>query len=85
MESSLSNSEVELAEKVANLTVELQVAKESIQDLQSRLERRESELRTNKEKQERSFRRKTRQRKASGLLNTSFKVKSNIKEGKFLF
>ena len=77
-----SSSEAELTEKVSNLLIELQVAKESIADLQSKLESRESELRVAKEKQEQNFRRKSRRRRISGVLNADFISMNNLNQGK---
>ena len=73
----------DLSEKVNNLTLELQVAKESIKDLQEKLDLRESELRKSKEKQERSFRRSSRQRKFSGLLSPRIRDEVNSDVCKF--
>jgi len=63
-----------LAEQVSLLSHELQVAKQTIDDLHSRLESRESELRLTKDKQQVSFRRRSRRRK----LAPSFNRNSNV-------
>ena len=68
-----------LAEQVSLLSIELQLAKDTIGDLQSQLESRESELRQTKDKQQASFRRRSRRRKiSSGILAPSIHANSKI-------
>ena len=61
MEQEDSNLTVQISE----LSIQLQVAKETITELESKLESRESELRSTKQKQNASFRRQSRRRKVS--------------------
>ena len=57
-------------DEIKKLSVELQLAKETIADLQNQLGSRETELQITKDKQQASFRRRSRRRKISmGFLN----------------
>ena len=72
-----------LLDEISKLSVELQLAKETIADLQNQLGSRETELRITKDKQHASFRRHSRRRKISmAFLNPS--LAKSLQNGTFV-
>eukprot|EP00111_Clytia_hemisphaerica_P017121 TCONS_00050694-protein len=61
----MEDEDSNLTVQISELSIQLQVAKETIAELESKLESRELELRSTKEKQNASFRRQSRRRKVS--------------------